>query len=146
MSVAQSVDDVILMCAGKFRVLGVQLERSAIPAEWSVLCRPSEFSQVLVNLLSNAHDAVQDSPEQWVRISAHLEDRFVHFRVEDSGSGIPLETRARIFEPFFTTKPPGRGTGLGLSVSRRLVEQSNGKLWLDPELGRTCFHMKLPKE
>jgi len=94
---------------------------------------PQEMSRVLLNLLSNAFDAVHEKatksdgdyrPE--VRVTTHKVDGQVEIRVGDNGPGIAQDIRDRIFEPFFTTKPTGTGTGLGLSLSYDIVTQGHG--------------------
>lgn len=94
---------------------------------------PQEFGRVLVNLLNNAFYAVmertlQDDPEYKprVKIATRREKESITITVDDNGTGIPEEVRAKIFEPFFTTKPPGEGTGLGLSLAYDIVTQGHG--------------------
>ena len=86
-----------------------------------VECRSVQISQVLLNLLSNAHDAVEGAALRRVRIAADADEHEVRLAVIDSGPGIPRELHARIMEPFFTTKELGKGTGLGLSVSKGIA-------------------------
>ncbi len=65
--------------------------------------------------------------------------------VEDDGPGIPPEIQGRIFDPFFTTKPPGKGTGLGLDISQKIVvNRHRGEITVVSQPGRTCFQMRLP--
>ena len=67
--------------------------------------------------------------------------------VKDQGSGIAEEIRDSIFKPFFTTKPQGQGTGLGLSLSKQIVERFGGRLWFETEMNKgTTFYMELPFE
>ncbi|MDX1420226.1 MAG: ATP-binding protein, partial [Rubricoccaceae bacterium] len=93
---------------------------------------PQDIGRVLVNLLNNAFDAVyeramrQDGPYvPAVKVSTRRENGQAEVRVEDNGTGIPVEVREKIFEPFFTTKPTGEGTGLGLSMSYDIVTQGH---------------------
>ena len=107
-----------------------------------------KLSQVFVNLLVNAAQAIgdraTDQNEICVRTSTdELGDAVVE--VQDTGSGIPDELRARVFDPFFTTKPVGTGTGLGLFISRGIVEAHGGTLTFESEVGRgTTFRVSLP--
>lgn len=106
-----------------------------------------QLRQVLVNLLMNA---VQASGGRGGRVeveTSEAEDgRTVVLDVSDDGPGVPPERRDRIFEPFFTTKPAGEGTGLGLPISRRIVESHGGTLALGAsEPGRTTFRVRLPR-
>ncbi len=119
-----------------------------------IMCRSQQIQQVLMNLMTNARDALNErypgySPDKRLRVFAEVimkEDRrFIRTTVEDWGIGIPLEIRDRIFDPFFTTKPKEMGTGLGLSISYGIVRDHGGELTVESEPGRTTrFHMDLP--
>jgi signal transduction histidine kinase len=85
--------------------------------------------QVLLNLGLNALDATEEAGT--VEFETGVENGWVTIRVRDEGCGIPEEARSHLFEPFFTTKPPGRGTGLGLFVSRATLEAVGGRLDLE---------------
>ena len=88
-----------------------------------------KVQQVLVNLLSNACDALKGRLEPGViRVRTRWRENGSEFEVEDNGPGIPSERRRTIFEPFFTTKPAGQGTGLGLSISAQIVTGFGGAL------------------
>ncbi|HEY3351926.1 MAG TPA: HAMP domain-containing sensor histidine kinase [Polyangia bacterium] len=99
--------------------------------------------QILVNLLSNAHDAAGDAGH--IHLTAELAAGQVVIRVSDDGPGIAAEDRRRIFEPFYTTKGRGRGTGLGLSICRELTRALGGHIDVDSEIGRgSTFMVTLP--
>jgi signal transduction histidine kinase len=93
---------------------------------------PGALVHAATNLLANALDAVDGAPEArvHVRVLPSRSGRGVDVRVSDEGPGVPAPLRARIFEPRFTTKAPGRGTGLGLHVARRLMERQGGDVFL----------------
>jgi two-component system C4-dicarboxylate transport sensor histidine kinase DctB len=95
-----------------------------------VWCDPVRLEQVLVNLMSNAVDAMAGSAERTLTLHAEAaaEANGVVIRVADSGAGLPPDTPSRIFEPFFTTKPPGEGLGLGLAISRDIIHDFGGSL------------------
>jgi signal transduction histidine kinase len=108
-----------------------------LPADgpWpSVLVSPGRLTQVVVNLLLNAADAMEG--EGTIEISCSAQGDRARLTVADEGPGIPAELQRKIFDPFFTTKAPGRGTGLGLSISRAIVESLGGTLELDPQAQR----------
>jgi two-component system, NtrC family, sensor kinase len=106
---------------------------------------PTLLRQILLNVLSNAHDAA--GPEGSITLTAELAGGQVVVRVADDGPGIAPEDRARIFEPFYTTKGRGRGTGLGLSISRELARALGGTIALESEVGRgSTFIVTLPFE
>ncbi len=114
---------------------------------------PGKLSQVVVNLLNNAMDAVEHSQEHSVmqRITLTTEtcqrngQFYVALHVADTGPGIPEDIQRRIFDPFFTTKPVGQGTGLGLFICNNLVQEHQGLLEVNstPKQG-TTFSMLLP--
>jgi signal transduction histidine kinase len=93
-----------------------------------------QIRQVILNLLTNAYEAMPDGGT--VRISAHVIDNAVTIAVADSGVGMDDETRARVFEPFFSSKV--KGTGLGLAVSKRIVEKHLGNLTMTSQPGHGC--------
>jgi two-component system NtrC family sensor kinase len=106
-------------------------------------CNPGLFNQALMNLISNAIDAI---PEQGtIRISSGAAGDMYRLVVEDTGSGIDPKLRDRVFEPFFTTKPVGHGTGLGLSIAYSIVQKHGGRLEVeDAPSGGTRMVMHVP--
>ena len=103
------------------------------------------LGQVVANLVINAIQAVRASGVHGaVRIATFADDRRAVLEVSDSGPGVPAELARRIFEPFFTTKPAGQGTGLGLAVSRQLVERHGGRLALVASERGARFQVVLP--
>jgi PAS domain S-box-containing protein len=142
------VNEAVELLAYVLRVDGVEtrLELAEdLPELWA---DPHQLHQVVLNLISNAQQALHASPPPR-RIT--LATRFdaaparVVLVVADTGPGIPPAIRSRIFEPFFTTKPPGQGTGLGLSLCRGIVESHGGTLELDSRPGPgAVFRIGLP--
>jgi len=105
----------------------------------------SELNQVWTNLIDNAIDAMSGSGVLTIR--ARWKSPWVEVEIEDNGSGIPPEHQSKIFDPFFTTKPPGKGTGLGLNISRNLIVQKHGgEMFVSSKPGCTCFTIHLPKD
>jgi two-component system C4-dicarboxylate transport sensor histidine kinase DctB len=84
--------------------------------------------QVLINLLQNAADATRHLADPRIVIRVRSEDSMVRVQVEDNGSGIPQHQLSKLFAAFFTTKAEGSGLGLGLFISRGIVEEFGGKL------------------
>ncbi len=144
-SMAELVNDTLSLCTERFRVHGIELAVNPIRPDWQLQCRPVEISQVLLNLLNNAHDAVEKTTERWIKLNVDEDGPYLRISVTDSGKGIPAPLRDKILMPFFTTKPVGRGTGLGLSISKSIVESHGGTLTLDVESPRTRFVVHLPK-
>ena len=113
-----------------------------------VSVNPTEFEQVIINVLKNAAQAMAEnrSMEPEINIAVFHEDSMVVVKVSDNGPGMDEATRRRIFEPFFTTKEVGSGTGLGLSVSYTIITQHHkGLFTVDSILGEgACFTIKVP--
>jgi signal transduction histidine kinase len=104
---------------------------------------PGELNQVWTNLIDNAIDAMEG--EGTLRASTRIEGEHVVVEVADTGSGMPPDVQARAFEPFFTTKDVGKGTGLGLDTSRRIVvERHDGEILVASQPGETVVTVKLP--
>ena len=111
-----------------------------------VECYPGLLNQVFLNLIVNAAQAIEGIGKVTVR--TRLEDACVHISVADTGRGIPPEISAKIFAAGFTTKPFGEGTGLGLTISREIVEDTHGgRISFETESGKgTTFHVRIPPE
>ncbi|MFH1241384.1 MAG: response regulator [Pseudomonadota bacterium] len=105
---------------------------------------PYQLRQVLVNLLTNAIYAT--GPGGKITMTVEEIGEQVGLKVSDTGQGIPKENLERIFEPFFSTKPTGEGTGLGLFVTRGILEKLGGKIDVESQVGHgATFYIKLPK-
>jgi signal transduction histidine kinase len=105
---------------------------------------PAELNQVWTNIIDNAIDAMGGTGTLTVR-TGRIDDDCIFVEIGDTGPGIPPDVRRRIFEPFFTTKPVGRGTGLGLDVSYRVVvNRHRGDITVTSEPGDTRFRVRLP--
>lgn len=137
------VANTLELCRERFHNNHVQL-RVKGPLTPHLYCREVQVSQVLLNLLNNAIDAVVGRPDAWTEIEIVDAGPQVELRVRDSGYGIPPDVARRIMEPFFTTKEIGKGTGLGLSISKGIVEDHGGVLYLDVTEKHTCFVVRLP--
>ncbi len=113
-----------------------------------VWANESRLGQVFVNLLMNAADAMPPGrplKENFVRVTVRMHEGRVRVEVRDNGTGIAPEALGRIFDPFFTTKAVGQGMGLGLSISRTLVEQLGGTLTVESVVGQgSTFRVDLP--
>ena len=110
----------------RLREIEVTVDLGAEPP--MVLANPIQLEQVFINLLTNARDAVADSPRKAIRISGALGPAGVEVAVADTGHGIPPGLERRIFDPFFTTKDVGKGTGLGLSITYGIIKEHGGTI------------------
>ena len=112
----------------------------------SVLCREQEISQVLLNLLNNAVDAIKTLDDKWIILGiTKTQSNFVEFRVTDSGIPPNKESIHKIFDPFFTTKAVGEGSGLGLGICKSIIEAHGGKMQLNENSNNTQFVFTLKK-
>ena len=103
------------------------------------------MSQVVSNLLSNALDILQKRGKITIRTLWRPADNIAEMSFEDNGPGITEEIKKRIFEPFFTTKEMGKGTGLGLFISKSIIEQQHGSIRVESAIGKgSCFIIELP--
>lgn len=109
-----------------------------------LLASADHLQSVWLNLLLNAIDSLDKMPGQ-IRVASRKLGDEIHVQVTDNGKGVPAERLTRIFEPFYTTKAPGRGTGLGLSVSHRIVKQHGGHIRVESQVGAgSTFTVILP--
>lgn len=143
-SVKEIIDDTLNLCGEKFKEAGIDLRIHAISDNTFIDCRAAQISQVLVNLLNNAKDAVENLSEKWIAITFLVAPDSISIHVTDSGTGLPLEVEQKLFQPFFTTKDIGKGTGLGLSISKGIVEKHRGSLTYDRSSRHTSFVVKFP--
>ncbi len=123
---------------------GINVEKRLEPVP-QILCAPSRINQVLINLITNAVQAMEGKGT--LSISTRERDGFVEVGVRDTGCGIPAENLTKIMDPFFTTKPVGQGTGLGLSIVRKIVDEHGGRISVDSVVGKgTEIVVALPIE
>jgi signal transduction histidine kinase len=134
------VDGVLDFAAGELGRAGIRVERRLDPALPRALVDEGQLRQVLLNLVRNAREAMEGGGT--LRLSTSAEEGAVHVRVEDTGHGIPEEARPHLFDPLFTTKR--HGTGLGLALSRQILEAHGGALGCE-RTGPTgtVFHLRV---
>ena len=125
------VQDALILCQNRFKMNEVDLKVFEISSHIKINCRPTQVTQVILNLLNNAFDAVQAQSSKWVKLEVLEVGEVVKIMVTDSGSGIPKEV--------------GKGTGLGLSISKGIIDSHRGHLKLDPNSPHTRFIVELPK-
>lgn len=130
----QIIDDTLVFCETKFTNSDIQIIKQFDP-HIELQCRPTEISQVLLNVLNNAYDAIIKSTKtpnsRILKIQTVSDNNKIKIIIQDSGDGVKNEIRDKIMQPFFTTKDIGQGTGLGLSISRSIMKSHNGDLYFD---------------
>lgn len=160
------VEDSLTLVKQQFQgQFNVKIETDLAPGMKSIVCDHNRLTQVVINLLTNARDAMQPNggtiqvktwpipqgvllpgPQKRFPPELATTDYFA-LSVHDTGQGIEPEILDRIFEPFFTTKTNGSGTGLGLFITRRIVEQHNGRVWAENNpTGGATFTVLLPRQ
>jgi two-component system, NtrC family, sensor kinase len=139
----QVVDDTLVLLQHPLTRDGVRIVAAPAQGLPAITGDPGALQQVLVNLLTNARDAIAGAGTIEVRTEASPDKRQVRLSVRDTGRGIPGEALPRIFEPFFTTK--GDGTGLGLAISYGIVRDHYGTIEVDSRSDHgTTFTVTLP--
>jgi two-component system NtrC family sensor kinase len=142
---SEVLDTAIQLIQYRLDDAGICLVREVAPG-LSVRADAGALTEVALNLLTNAIDAMPNGGRLTVRARGNAEGG-VRLEVIDAGVGILPEQMSRIFDPFYTTKEPGRGTGLGLSVSHGIVKRHGGEIWAESEPGTgTTFVVTLPAE
>lgn len=137
-------ENVLRFQTEKFRLAEIKLELVS-EGNTDVYCRSQQITHVILGLVNNAYDAVRSLDQRWVRVMVVGSEREVRLSVIDSGTGIAPDIVDRMMEPFFTTKEIGEGVGLGLSVSKGVIEEQGGRLFVDRTAQNTCISFTLPK-
>lgn len=133
------------------RIIGpnISLERDLAPDLWLITAAPGQIEQVLINLLSNAREALPSGGRVTVRAHNYIDHDgagMVRLEVVDDGVGIAAEQYPNLFEPFYTTRPAGKSIGLGLPICAAIVAQIGGKIELESAVGRgTSARVLLPR-
>lgn len=142
---AQIIDRVVNLLSFRLRKEKVSITRRIAGDIPPISVKVNSLQQVILNLLTNALDAVADSQRKEIRIEARPTGDRVRLLIADRGTGIAPEIMNRIYDPFFTTKPAGKGTGLGLSISRSIINSHGGTIDCrsNPGVG-TTFSIELP--
>ncbi len=144
--VRELIDDSFLFLERQLTNRGIEIKVTVEGDLWTQGNR-THLESVIHNLLGNSKDAFETRPPgpQEIVIEAKCEvDGFIAIEYEDNAGGIPPEVQERIFEPFFTTKPEGKGTGLGLALSRKIISDHGGSIHCESIGDKTHFRILLP--
>ena len=137
------VQHTLSLCSQRFSSNKISVHCAALEERITINCRPTEITQVILNLLNNSFDAIKDLEVKWVRLSYDSDGSKIRIKVIDSGPGVPEIVSNKIFDPFFSTKEVGKGTGLGLYISSNIVTAHGGRLFLGEDCENTCFVLEL---
>ena len=144
-SVNEMIDSTLSFSAQQLSIRDIRLIKDYADDLPRVAGESGQLQQVVLNVISNAHDVMPSGGEFIVRTRASESRDNVIMEFVDNGPGIKQEDLSRIFDPFFTTKGPGKGVGLGLSVSYAIVENHGGRISVESQLGKgTKFTIVLP--
>jgi len=144
-SIENLFEQILDVSNGRLYNSNITLQLEQEDPKLAIECRVVQISQVFVNLLNNAIDAVEGIEKPWIRIKSKVHSDQIEFRITDCGSGMSPEIAGKIFTPFFTTKEVGKGTGLGLSISLGIIKQHQGSISIDLNEKNTTFVILLPK-
>jgi signal transduction histidine kinase len=141
-NVNDGVAATLLIARPALRLVDVERRLGEVP---SITCSPSQVNQVILNLVTNAVQAI-DKPRGRIEITTRRDGaERIAVEVADNGRGIAPDVLPRIFDPFYTTKEAGKGTGLGLSIAYKIVSQHGGRIDVESELGvGSRFTVTLP--
>ncbi len=137
------LDDTLELCSARLKNRGIDFSVSGL-LDIEFNGRGVQISQVLLNLINNAADAIQEADERWIKLMVTVENKQALISITDSGRGIPAEIVEKLMQPFFTTKELGKGTGLGLSISKGIIEDHGGSLSYDASNPNTSFVISIP--
>ena len=138
-----AIDGAILLVAGRLREKGVALDRRRAPAGLSVLAERNRLEQVVLNILQNAIEALDGTPDPAIALGVTVKGKHVTIRVSDNGPGVAASVQSKLFTPFTTSKRDG--LGLGLVISRDIVAAFGGELSLEPSPVGARFVIRLAK-
>src|ERR1700690_3899414 len=141
------IDLCLLLVRHQLELGGIHLQLHIAEDLPRVPCDPAQMEQVFLALIMNAIDAMPRGGNLWIEAALSTDETEVKIRLRDDGAGIAPDVLPQIFEPFLTTKESGHGVGLGLAISRGIVERHNGRIEVESEFGRgTTFTVTLPAQ
>jgi signal transduction histidine kinase len=143
------LEDVLVLVQKDLQMHRIGVDQDLQPSVWAT-ANSSQIQQILMNLIVNARQAMDEGGRLKLAIRDNKEEGWAEISVGDTGCGIPNEKLQKIFDPFFTTKQQDArgqgGTGLGLSLCRRIIESHKGRIRVESEIGKgTTFTLKLPR-
>ena len=145
-NISNLINDTLEICQHKINIHNIKISVKIPQDTIEIVCKPSQISQVLINLINNSIEAMENSKNKWINIIVEDFTDKIKINVIDSGIKISDEISEKLFNPFFTTKVISKGTGLGLSISLTIIKDHFGEINLDKQSANTCFYFILPKK
>lgn len=145
-NIEKLISEVLILCHEKSVLVGVKISVENKLEHSELYCLPTELGQVLINLLNNSFYAIAELDEKFINISLTQLPGEMVISIIDSGKGIPLEIEHKMFNPFFTTKPVGKGVGIGMSISKKIIEIHKGTISVDRNSPNTKIDIFLPTQ
>lgn len=140
-SIVKGIESTLTLCHNQLKS-GIEVE-CRFEDQLEIVCYPDELNQVWMNLIQNAMYAMDYQGK--LVLSTRLEKKIAVIQISDTGKGMPEEVQERIFEPLFTTKPIGEGSGLGLSIVKKIIDKHEGDIQVETEPTKgTTFIIRLP--
>lgn len=143
--VHQGLRNTLTMLNHKIRKSNISVEFNFDDSIGDIPIVVSAMNQVWTNVIDNAIDAMENTPNPVLQICTIKDGKFAKIQIIDNGPGIPDDVLSRIWDPFFTTKEMGKGTGMGLEVVQQIVSQHNGKVTVNSQPGKTVFEFCFPR-
>jgi len=137
-------ENIEMVWGQRLRTHGFEFEIPKINIDLAVTCRKSQIETAIFNLISNSFEHLQEKENKWIKVEASEIQDNILISVTDSGHGIPSNIRSKIFDPFYSATPD-KNTGLGLSITRGIIQAHGGTIELDMTSPNTRFVIKLPK-
>lgn len=143
-SVTEIIENTAVLSQGKLNAKGIELRKPTLDQMLKVECRNVQISQVVLNLINNAADAISELEDRWIELQVSSDQNTLQISIFNSGPRIPEEIAKRLFGEQFTTKKVGEGTGMGLRISKKIVQDHHGRIYIDFSQEHTCFVVEIP--
>jgi C4-dicarboxylate-specific signal transduction histidine kinase len=137
-------EDLITFTEHRLKLTNVNFSIEGNLLGLKIFCQPIAISQVLINLINNAIDAIENLEKKWIQLKIEKNENSITIKIIDSGNGIDLSIQEKVMTPFFTTKEIGKGTGLGLGICLSIINSHKGKFFLEKNTVNTTFIIELP--
>ncbi|WP_338764016.1 ATP-binding protein [Bernardetia sp. ABR2-2B] len=143
-SIVEGIENTLTLLNHKIKVKKIDVELDFEDNLPKIQGQAGEINQVWTNIIDNALDVLPENGEGKLKIESKNDHDFILTKIIDNGGGIPKEIINNIFDPFFTTKEVGKGTGLGLDITHRIIQQHKGSIKVNSENGQTIFEICIP--